>query len=137
MPGAAEIRVHGIREMHRAFAATDKHLVGALREALEEVAEPIRRDAERLAVSEIRNMPASLRWGRMRVGVSTKNAVVYVAPVERGVKAGPRKRRNLAPLLMDRAMQPALDRHKDKVAAALDEALGDLFQRYTKWTTHG
>lgn len=66
-------------------------------------------------------------WWRMRVGVTTK--LVYVAPVQRGVKVrgrDSRRRLQFANLLMDRAMEPALERNQEAAVAAVDAALGHL-----------
>jgi hypothetical protein len=63
----------------------------------------------------------------MRTGITRK--VVYVAPRQRGVKtrgADPRRRPNLAQLLLDRAMEPALDRHEHEIVEAFDRLLDKM-----------
>ncbi len=113
------VEFHGMRELLRANSEAPKNLKRAVRRDLREAAEPVRREAEDLARSSIRNIGEP--WSRMRTGVTTK--VVYVAPAKRGVKGrgnDPRRRPNLANLLMDRAMQPALNRHLPDVIAALE-----------------
>ena len=124
MPGATGIRVQNYRNMQAALAKADRELRLSFRAGLREVAEPVRRNAEELATSEIRGMVRSPRWGKMRVGIT--RSLVYVAPRQRGVKtrgADPRRRPNLAPLLMDRAMQPALDAHEGEIVEAFDRLL--------------
>lgn len=131
MPGASEVRIRGLAEMQRAFAKTNKDLSKDLRKTLREAAEPVRADAERRASSGISNI--GNRWGRMRVGV-TRN-LVYVAPKERG-RASRRnmaiRRPNLADLLMDRAMEPALDAHAGEIEREVGDALDDLFKRWER-----
>jgi hypothetical protein len=108
------VAVRGLRDLVAACDAAGKELRRDLNAELRVVAEPVRSDAERMAAAEIRRIGE--RWSRMRVGVTRR--VVYVAPKARGVSSRglqSRKRRNLAPLLMNRAMQPALDRHEDEI----------------------
>lgn len=122
---ARTLRVEGLRELQRAFSVADKTLAKELRSRLRDVAEPVRAKAERLAVQEIRNI--GIPWSRMRVGVT--RSLVYVAPVERGVKTRGRTSRhrpNLADLLMGRAMSPALDANQGRVLHELEEVLDDV-----------
>lgn len=117
------IRVEGLRELQRAFTLADKTLERELRDTLREVAEPVRADAERLAVSGIPMI--GLAWSRMRVGVTRTS--VYVAPRQRGVRGNAtRKRPNLAGLLLGRAMLPALERNEPRVTAEMDELLATV-----------
>lgn len=122
MPATEGVRVEGLRELNQAFARISKDLAREMRGELRNVAEPVRAEAQQLAAARIRNI--GQRWARMRVGVTQK--LVYVAPRQRGVRSGARRRPNLAPLLMDRAMQPALDRHAGEVVKRLDQLLGRL-----------
>ena len=116
--------VKGLRDVNAAFAHTDREIRLGWRAGMRSVAEPVRRDAEQLAQTGIRNMPASPRWARMRTGVTRQ--MVYVAPRQRGIKStGDRRlaRPNLADLLMNRALQPALDRHEQDVTASFERLL--------------
>lgn len=124
MPAVNErvVRVEGLRELSRAFALADKAERRMFRQSLRDVAEPVRADAEALAVSRISRI--GLPWSRMRVGVTRTS--VYVAPRERGTRTPTRSRPKLASLLMDRAMQPALDAHVEEVEEATDRMLGDV-----------
>lgn len=130
MPPAVILR--GQRELVRAFTLAGKEAGKEIRQELRAVAEPVRHDAELLALSEIPRMSpimsrSAVPWWRMRVGVTTKS--VYVAPVQRGVKGRgdlSRRRPNFADLMMNRAMQPALDRHQKDAVEAVDAALGHL-----------
>jgi hypothetical protein len=114
------IVVRGLHELQAALAHADRSVRLGVRRGLRQAAEPVQRGAEELAQTNIRNIGP--KWSRMRVGV-TRN-LVYVAPRQKGTRGrGPRRRPNLADLLMDRAMQPALDQHEAEVEARLEELL--------------
>jgi hypothetical protein len=123
--------VSGLRDVNAAFAHTNRDLRLGWRAGMRQIAEPVRRDAEQLAMSSIRHMPASPRWSRMRIGV-TRN-MVYVAPRQRGYKGRgrhPSKRPNLGNLLMNRAMQPALEQHEHDTMAAFEQLLDHVADRF-------
>lgn len=127
MPASSQgvVTVKGYRELVRAFARADRAEKKEMRDALKDVADPIRRDSEDLARVRIQHIGS--RWPLMRVGLTT--SVVYVAPRERGRRSRVNRalgRPNLADLLMDRAMQPALDRNELDVADRFDEALSHI-----------
>ena len=115
--------IKGYTAMQRAFKKADKDLPKDLRETLKAVAEPVRRDAADRAVREITNIGP--KWSQMRTSVTQRG--VYVAPRQR---RGRMKRPNLAPLLMDRAMQPALDAHASETEREVGKALDGLFSRW-------
>lgn len=121
------VRVLGLRDLERAFDAADRTVRNDMRDALAEAAAPVRSDAQTLAGTEIRRLSAGSPWTRMRIGVG--RTVAYVAPVERGVKGrgGQRRRRpNLANLLMDRAMEPALQRNQEQVARRVEKLIDEV-----------
>jgi len=129
--GGKVIRLEGMAELQAAFRLADKGLSKDLRAAFQSAAEPVRQGAEALAVSRIRRI--GVTWSRMRVGITRTS--VYVAPRQRGVtsKVGARARRpNLAPLLLDRAMEPALDANREKVMRETDDALRDLARTWSR-----
>src|SRR5687768_11469417 len=115
------VLVHGLVETQLAFRASVPALHLELRDGLRKAAEPVRLDAQSLAVTRIRRV--TLPWSRMRVGV--KAASVYVAPVARGAFARRYKRPNFSDLLMNRAMIPALNRNESKVVAAVEKAVDE------------
>jgi hypothetical protein len=117
------VRVDGLRDLQRAFARFGVEEKKALRDGLASAAEPVRVRATELADERIRNIGPE--WDQMRIGVTTK--VVYVAPARRR-RAGHTSlsRPNLAPLLMDRAMSPALEETEPEVVELLDAVLGRL-----------
>jgi hypothetical protein len=114
--------VSGLSDLQAAFKDADKQLRLGIRGELRQIAEPVAREAEQLALSSIRRMPRSPNWSRMRVGV-TRN-LVYVAPRQKGTRGrGPRRRPNLADLLMGRAMEPALERNTAGIERHFDQLL--------------
>ena len=118
----AIVQVEGLRQLQRAFRAADRTLHLELRSALRDVAEPVRADAERLAVSAIPRI--GLPWSRMRIGVTQR--AVYVAPKQRGVKTrgwDPRRRPNFADLMVDRVMDPTRERNQARVLEAMEDML--------------
>lgn len=133
MPTPGEIRVEGLTELQRAFKRADAKLHKELRGRLKDAADPVAVEAARLSHREIRNVVEGDPWSRMRVGVT--QTTVYVAPKQRGVKGrglGHRRRPNLAPLLMDRAMQPALDNNIADVTRAVDDLLFDVGREWER-----
>lgn len=123
------VYVKGLRELQAALAKADKDIRLGVRKELRDVAEPVRRDAEALAGSSIRNIGE--RWDDMRVGVT--RTMVYVAPRRKGVRAGnPRKRPNLARLLAARALEPALDRNQHNIRHDLDRVIDRVCDRFNR-----
>lgn len=119
------IRLSGMRELLTATDHAGKAIKRDTRAELRSVAEPVRRDASALATSSIRRI--GMKWSGMRIGV-TKRAV-YVAPKQKGraSRANPAIRRpNLARLLMDRAMQPALDRNEANIVHGLERVIDEV-----------
>lgn len=120
MPGT--IRVQGLHELQAALAKADRQTRLGVRGALRQVAEPVQRGAEELARANISRI--GRKWSKMRVGV-TQN-LVYVAPRQRGHRGGRgpasryRSDQLFADRLMDRAMQPALDRYASGIEARFE-----------------
>ncbi len=124
MPAAAGVKVHGLKELNRAFARASKDARREVRHVEGEIAEPVRRDAESLASREISHI--GTQWSAMRIGVTRKS--IYVAPKRRN--RGGSKRPNLAGLLMDKAMQPALKKNQDNIEARVELALDKLADHF-------
>lgn len=131
MPAVGAIRVRDLDKLQRAFAAADKALKQDLRDALEEAASPVRRDAKQNVLREITNVGETRQgrsaWSDMRVGVAA-GTIVYVAPVERGVKTKGRMRLarpNLADLMMPE-MQNALESNREQIAHRLEVLLDEV-----------
>lgn len=116
------IRVEGLRDLQRAFKRADALLNRELRATLRDVAEPVRADAEQLAVDRIPRI--GVPWSRMRIGVTQR--LVYIAPRERGKQSRRNpllKRPNLAGLLYGRAMGPAVDRNEHQIISGFEHLL--------------
>jgi hypothetical protein len=122
MASFGTVHVEGLAQLDRAFKRADATLHRELRGGLKRAVEPVRSDAEQLAVSGITRI--GLPWSRMRVGVTARS--VYVAPKKRGSRGPLRKRPNLAPLLLGKAMLPALEKNQETVTRAVDGVLGEM-----------
>jgi hypothetical protein len=119
--------VSGFRETARAFGKVNRQFPKDLRKQLLGAAEPVRADAATLAGAQIRNMGIGKPWSGMRVGGGV--TIVYVAPKLKGRKSkfdSRRRRPNLADLLMERAMKPALERNREEVARRAEKALDEM-----------
>ena len=129
MPGA--VAVTNWRELNAAFAKSERATRLGVRAAQREIAQPIRLDAESLATQTISRV--GLRWSRMRIGVT--RTLIYVAPRQRGARGrdNPRRRPNLGTLLMERAMEPALERHRP----GLERNVEQLLDRIADDFNHG
>lgn len=125
------LRVEGLADLQRAFRVADRRIANDFRKELREAAEPVRAAAEQLAVQEITRVGPN--WSRMRVGVTRTS--VYVAPRERGAQGrGNRRLRRprFKDLMLDRAMEPALDRNIGRV----EDNIEDLLARMARdWET--
>jgi hypothetical protein len=121
---ADAVVVEGLTDLQRAFKAADVSVQRELRKALRLAAEPVRADAERLAVAGIPRIGTP--WSRMRIGVT--NREVYLAPRERGQKGRDQRLRrpNLRALLLQRSMEPALAQNTAAVMAGVDVALATV-----------
>lgn len=118
------LQVRGYTQLQRAFKKADRDIRLGFNDALKEAAEPVRADAESLAATEIRNINPGDPWSEMRVGVTTK--LVYVVPKKRGTRKAGRRRPNLSPLLLGRALEPALERNTDEVAGRVNDLIGRM-----------
>lgn len=125
------IRVENYKNVLKAFGAASKTVERGFLGSLKEAVEPIREDAERLAGSTIANLHSDDPWTLMRIGAT--RSVVYVAPRERGrrTRGNPAiGRPNLKPLLLERAMEPALDANRDTVIANIEDLLGYMARTF-------
>ena len=123
---AGVTHIEGFTQMRRALAKADKTVAKDLRTTLRKAAEPVRAEAVDRAVRDITNIGPT--WSQMRTGVTQHE--VYVAPRKRG--RGRLRRPNLAGLLMDRAMQPALDAHEREIENEVGEMLDALVKRWAR-----
>ena len=127
---AGTVEVVGLRELRRACVLAGNQMHRDMNEALKTAGEPVRRDAEVLAVTNISRI--GIPWSRMRLGI--KRDYVYVAPVERGDKSrrGSRRRPNLKTKLLDEAMGPALAANSERVAKEFRDAVRDMGKAWAR-----
>ena len=114
MPERFRYRIKGQAELDRAFLQLRRDVLRELRPALRLAAKPVADESERLAGQTISNI--GTRWSKFRVGVLAKGA--YVAPRARRRSGSPRP--NLAGLLLEDAMQPALEAKQGEVLAKVE-----------------
>ncbi len=133
---AAGIRVEGLAELHRALRLADRQQRLGIRKAERQVAEPVAREAEQLAVRQISHI--GVPWSRMRIGITQK--LVYVAPKQRGSKArrarvtdARRKAdKKFARRLAVEAMHPAEERHRERTRAEFQNVLDTMADNFNK-----
>jgi len=125
----ATVIVTGLAQIQRDLAKSVPGVSEALRVGLREAAEPIAKTAETLSLDRIPRMGRSPDWAETRIGV-TQHAV-YIVPRQRGVRTrnpfDPRRRPNLAVLMLGRSFEPAAalgaQLAVEKVTAAIEEAI--------------
>jgi hypothetical protein len=123
------IYIQGLRETSAAYSKLERDTRAGLRAGLRDVAEPVRRTAE--ALSQARITRIGRKWWKMRVGVT--RTLVYVAPRQRGITGrgpDPRRRPRFADLLLERAMEPALEQNEAKVERAVDRLLDHVIDDF-------
>ena len=118
--GAQDLRVDGLAELNRAFARSRQNAAAEKDEALRRAAEPVRVDAETLAVSQSRG---SVPCGHGCGSVSPPTLCMW--PKQRSVQ-GPRSRPKFGARLMEDAMLPALQRNKEQAVDELDKLLAEM-----------
>jgi hypothetical protein len=121
MPGV----VRGARELNLAFSRAGVEFTKTKRARFRWLAEPVREDAQRLALGN----QVGASWSAMRTGAT--ETVAYVAPVNRGTRIRYRKRRNFASFLYRVAFAPAREHNRSAVAARYDELVARL-ERFWK-----
>lgn len=126
---ARGVKVKGLRETARAFDAISDDLSKELTAGLRVAAEPVRAAAEMKAISKIGNMPRSPAWAEQKIAVGRRTALVYMAPKKRQTRVPQRKRKNLADLMMDRAMEPALIENEPQVVLGVNTVLDRLSRK--------
>jgi hypothetical protein len=130
------LRVQGLRELQVATSRLSRDFGKGVREAFEAAGEPVRQDATSLAFANISGMRRGIiPWHRMRIGVTRVS--VYVAPEQRGIKSGAfrdrRRRPGLKRPMLERAMWPAVDRNKDKIATEVNQEVTELFRVWSRF----
>lgn len=125
------IRVEGLRELERAFRLVSKDETKLLRAGIKGAAQPVKLAAEGKAISSIRRMPHSPKWAVMRLGYARN--LVYMVPKQKGVRGrGPRARRNLSQLLLNRSMIPAVEQNRAAVERAVQHVLDTVGRQWER-----
>ncbi len=127
------VLVINLDEINRNLKALGPEINTAAKLGMLEGAEPIRRDAERLAASNISGMARrkTSDWSQQREGSTIHE--VYIVPVERGRKSrndSRRRRPNFVELMFGRAYDPAFEAGKPGVIASVDRWLGTVTRSF-------
>lgn len=126
------IEIDGFPELAKALAETGPGVSRALRAGLVDLAEPIARDAEQFALENISGLAREKRrWEKMRVGITSGFRLVYVAPVQRGIKTrgfDARRRPQFADLMAERAMTPAVAKNEDRLVEGAVRIVDDVIR---------
>lgn len=117
------VHVRGLKELTRDFKKISKELDRELVGELKEASEPVRKGAESLSLTRIRNMPRSPDWATMRIGVSRAKGLVYVVPAHRRGRGSSRP--NLSGLLLTQ-MESAVEQNEDEVVRRIDGMIDRL-----------
>ncbi len=119
------VRVKGLKELTRDFKKISKDLDKKLTGELLDAVKPVKDTAEQKALTSISNMTSD--WATMKTTVGRAKGQVLMFPASRGKRYS---RPNLANLLLERAMDPAVTENEDHVVQALDDLIGNLADRY-------
>ncbi len=127
------VLVINLDEINRNLKALGPAINTAAKLGMLEGAEPIRRDAERLAESNISGMKRKKTsdWAAQREGSTIHE--VYIVPVERGRKSrndNRRRRPNFVEIMFGKSYDPAFERGKPGVVAAVDKWLGSVTREF-------
>lgn len=118
--------VIGLKELEKAFAIAGTEFQKERRTRLRGMAEPVRVDAQVLALSH----GVGADWSRMRTGATP--TLAYVAPVNRGTRIVPRKRRNFPRFILSRAMEPALARNAPRIVRQFEQMLARMERAWAR-----
>lgn len=129
------IIVTGFTQLERDLKATGPALIKQMQIGLRLAVEPIKKDAEALALSDIRRMKAAKQkpppWSVQKIGQTTRE--VYMVPKEkgaRGVTNARRRRPNFAALMLGRAYDPALEANRVQVTNTVDRLVGTVTREF-------
>lgn len=138
--------VAGFTELERDLKATSPRMLKAMRAGLTVAVQPIKRDADRLALTEISGMkrarktaghkagfvgPLLPAWSVQKTGQNTKE--VYMVPTEKGARAKQNsalRRPNFATLMLGKSYDPALEANRVQVANTVDHVIGSVTRTF-------
>ena len=127
---ASSIEVEGLPELLRALKGMEKDIAREFKWELEEAANPVKLGAQTKAFGALTNMRFSPEWARMRVGVSSRDVSVWVAPELRGGRGGsPGGKAVFKEAIQTRALNPALAENATKVEKNIDDMVDRIARR--------
>ena len=124
------VRVRNVAEVNAALRSFDVSTRAGIIRELQPLGQTVASGAQSRALGSIRKMHLSPEWAAMRVGAT--GSLVYVAPVKRGRKFGRQKRRNLAPLMLNRAMIPALLAAQPQIVSRSQEVIARTTGKFNR-----
>jgi hypothetical protein len=134
--------VSGFTELERDLKASSPLMLKALRTGLTIAVQPIKRDADRLALTRISGMkrarktagrkagfigPLLPAWSVQKTGQNTKE--VYMVPTEKGARARENsglRRPNFSVLMLGKSYDPALEGNRVQVLNTVDHVIGSV-----------
>lgn len=138
----AEIKVVGMDGLVKSLRHADKDIQKSFRAALKESAKPITTLASALSTSDISHNRPGGPWSKFRIGMLAGGRVVYMAPKPHGISSRQSRaqrrgrysrmsgrqlagaaRPRFAPILLERAMEPALEASQEEVKKAVQVAV--------------
>ena len=135
MAGPDPIIVTGLQELERDLKATGPALVKQMQTGLRVAVEPIKKDAEALARSQIRGMRRAKKkpppWSVQKIGQTSRE--VYMVPKEKGARAvttSRLRRPGFASLLLGRSYDPALEANRVQVMNTVDHLIGVVTREF-------
>ena len=129
----AAVEVHGLRELVKIFSDMPDEVAEEFKDELTEAANPVKLAAQQKAPTTMSGMgnPKSRPWTLMRVGVSRRDVVVWVAPdLRRGHrKQSQRQKEAFVRGMQEKALDPALDENTGRVVEKIDDMIDNLSRR--------
>jgi hypothetical protein len=138
--------VAGFTELERDLKATGPLMLKAMRTGLTIAVQPIKRDADRLALTQISGMararktarrtagfvgPLLPAWSVQKTGQNSKE--VYMVPREKGARArqdAALRRPNFSTLMLGKSYDPALEANRVQVANTVDHVIGTVTRTF-------
>ena len=136
------IIVSGFSELERDLKASSPKMLKAMRTGLTIAVQPIKRDADRLALTQLSGMkrarktagreagfigPLLPAWSVQKTGENTKE--VYMVPTEKGARAKENaalRRPNFAGLMLGKSYDPALEANRVQVLNTVEHVIGSV-----------
>ena len=135
MPGSNPIVVTGFAQLERDLKASGPELIKAMRVGMRVAVEPIKKDADALALLRIRRMKNAKQkpppWSINKIGQTTRE--VYMVPTQKGARAQQNsglRRPNFAELMLGRSYDPALEANRAQVAHTVDRFIGAVTREF-------